>query len=106
MARGKHRAPSSRLKWWFLLFGCLLLGGGWYAGSQLYSRQRQIDQLMIGIKNNQNKVIMQKLTSTAGVKVNAQSVRPLLSYYQQHPQQLTRLQRDLEQHGSSTAGFF
>ncbi|KRM92368.1 hypothetical protein FC87_GL000501 [Fructilactobacillus florum DSM 22689 = JCM 16035] len=83
----------------------MLLGGGWYAGSQLYSRQRQIDQLMIGIKNNQNKVIMQKLTSTAGVKVNAQSVRPLLSYYQQHPQQLTRLQRDLEQHGSSTAGF-
>ncbi|USS88819.1 TcaA 3rd/4th domain-containing protein [Fructilactobacillus cliffordii] len=109
MAKKGNRQSPRRSHWkrnLFLVLVVVVIGVLGFTGYRYYAKDQQVARITSGILNEQEQTFTNNvLISGQTGSVNADAMRPVVNYYQQHPHELAVLKDQLDQNNSAPNGF-
>ncbi|USS87097.1 PEGA domain-containing protein [Fructilactobacillus cliffordii] len=109
MAKKGNRQSPRRSHWkrnLFLALVVVVIGVLGFTGYRYYAKDQQVARITSGILNEQEQTFTNNvLISGQTGSVNADAMRPVVNYYQQHPHELAVLKDQLDQNNSAPNGF-
>ena len=77
---------------------CLVFGGGLYAFfSQQNSQEKQIESLVVAIKNKDTSYLVDRMvTEDPSLTINEESLQPMLKYFEENKEDINTLKKALE----------
>lgn len=74
----------------------IILGGGYYVGSQYYSQANQIDRIFTAVKNPSINLSDDVTTDNSNIKITAKSLKPFQNYYYENPKAADTLAQSMK----------
>ncbi|WEV37139.1 zinc-ribbon domain-containing protein [Lactobacillus sp. ESL0677] len=93
---------KTKITLWLAVIIIVLFGGFYAWGSNHYSRNNQIDQIIVSLKNPQMGMAQYVTTDDHNIKVTNDALKPLQKYYQAHQTTANNLSMNLKAGGSTS----
>ncbi|MDF7669197.1 zinc-ribbon domain-containing protein [Lactobacillus sp. ESL0703] len=93
---------KTKVTLWLVAIIVVLFGGFYAWGSNHYSRNNQIDQIIVSLKNPQMGLAQYVTTDDHTIKVTNNALKPLQKYYQSHQTTANNLSMNLKAGGSTS----